>query len=138
MKYPILHAERDLSFHHGLKTLLSQSGEFEFAAHCSYLDSALFALDLYKPDILITGYHLVDEDSVLETFCEYRRTCLPGLKIIVLTELTSLDYMIHALISGVDGYIRKDATGEEIYKCIFDVFIGDTHIAIPNTSKEKQ
>ena len=108
----------------------------KFAAHCSHLDSALLALDLYKPDILITGYHLVDEESVLEIFCEYRRTCLPGLKIIVLTELTSMDYMINALISGVDGYIRKDAIGEEIYKCIFDVFIGDTHIAIPGQVKK--
>jgi len=136
MKYPILHAERDLTLHHGLKNLLSQSGEFEFAAHCSYMTSALLALDWYKPDILITGHHLEDEYNVVETFCEFRRTCFPGLKIIVLTDLKDMDPMINALIRGVDGYIRKDAPSEEIYKCIFDVFIGDSHIAISGQEKK--
>jgi DNA-binding NarL/FixJ family response regulator len=130
MKYPIVHAERDLRFHLGLKNLLTQNDEFQFSDHCCYLDAALQSLDQYKPKVLITGYHLYDERYVIKTFCEYRKACLPGLKIIVLTRHNDLDYMLDALISGVDGYLTKDAGDEEMLNCISSVARGRTHLSI--------
>ena len=138
MKYPIVHAERDILFHHGLKNLFSDNDEFDFVDHCCYLDSALKSLDHHKPRLLITGTHLYDERFVVESFCEYRRSCLPELKIIVLTSLNELDYLINSFLSGVDGYLTKDATAEEIFHCLLDVYIGDSHITIPPIKKENK
>ena len=137
MKYPIVHAERDIRFHLGLKNLLSQNKELEFSDHCCYLDAALHSLDLYKPKLLITGYHLYDERYVIKTFCEYRKACLPGLKIIVLTKYNDLDYMLDALINGVDGYLTKDAGDEEMFKCILSVAGEGTHLNIGQQVPDK-
>jgi DNA-binding NarL/FixJ family response regulator len=130
MKYPIVHAERDLRFHLGLKNLLAQNEEFQFSDHCCYLDAALQSLDQYKPKLLITGYHLYDERYVIKTFCQYRKACLPGLKIIVLTKHNDLDYMLDAMIHGVDGYLTKDASDEEMLKCILSIIAEGTHHSI--------
>ena len=138
MKYPIVHAERDLPFHKELKNLLSTCDDLLLANHFTHLDSTLQSLENYEPRLLITDAHLFDEDHVIEVLCQYRNACRPDLKIMVLTNEYSLEYVLHALTCKVDGYLTKDATLDEIYACILDVILGNTYISVPDQFKRSK
>ena len=69
--------------------------------------------------------------------------CLVGLisnkvsKIIVLTMVSSLDYFLNGLIKGVDAYLTKETTADDIYNCILDVSIGDRYLTVPDEVKRR-
>ena len=138
MKYPILHAERDFKFCEKLKKHLESFNEFEFVDQCCYLDAALQSLDKYQPSILITASKLLDETKVVESFCEYRDANLPNLKIIVLTSKEDADHFLNSIILGVEGYISKSCSNEEIYQCIKSVMEGDNYLGVPRQSIEQK
>ena len=138
MKYPILHAERDFKLCEKLKKYLESFNEFEFVDQCCYLDAALQSLDKYQPFILITASKLLDETKVVESFCEYRDASLPDLKILVLTSKEDADHFLNSIILGVEGYISKSCSNEEIYQCIKSVMEGDNHLGVPRQSIEQK
>ena len=138
MKYPILHADRDFKFCEKLKKYLSSFNEFEFVDQCCYLDAALQSLDKYQPAILITASKLLDETKVVESFCEYRDSNMPDLKIVVLTSKDDADHFLNSIITGVEGYISKSCNEEDIYHCIKTVMEGGNYFGVPRQSIEQK
>jgi len=130
MKYSIIHAERDFHFFEKLKTELAPYKEFQFVDHCCYFDAALQSLNTHQPNILITASKLLDETKAVEAFCEYRDMLLPDLKIIVLTSKEDIDHFLNSMIEGVQGYVAKSASTEEIYQCIHNVTNGENYFGM--------
>lgn len=130
MKYSIIHAERDFRFHESIKSSLSKYTEFDFIDHCCYFDAALQSLNTHQPGILITASKLLDETKAVEAFCEYRDMIMPNLKIIVLTSKEDLDHFLTSMVSGVQGYVAKSASTEEIYECLRSVANGENYLGI--------
>jgi DNA-binding NarL/FixJ family response regulator len=130
MKYQIIHAERDFRYHEKLKNALLPYPQFNFIDHCCYLDNVLQLLDKYLPTILLTASKLFDEAGVVEAFCHYRDVSMPQLKIIVLTSKDSMDHFLNSMIAGVDGYIAKSSSIEEIHECLQTVMDGDNYLGL--------
>lgn len=130
MKYQIIHAERDFRFHQKLKTAFASYPEFNFIDHCCYLDAALQLLETQQPSILITASKLYDETNVVEAFCNYRDAAMPHLKIIVLTSKENMDHFLNSVVAGVEGYIAKGSSAEEIYQCLQSIINGDNYLGI--------
>ena len=131
MKYSIIHAERDFRFYEKLKNALADYHDFEFVDHCCYLDSALQSLNAHHPCILITASKLYDEPKAVEAFCDHRDTFMPALKIIVLTSKDNLDHFLNSVASGVEGYLSKSCTTNEIYQCLHNIVNGDNYLGLP-------
>jgi DNA-binding NarL/FixJ family response regulator len=138
MKYSIIHAERDFRYSEKLKTALTESEEFEFVDQCCYLDSALQSLNAHPPDIIITASKLYDETKAVEALCEYRDSFMPGLKIIVLTSKDDLDHFLNSVAAGVEGYISKSCTTDEIQQCLHAIINGDNYLGLQRQAITKK
>jgi DNA-binding NarL/FixJ family response regulator len=130
MKYSIIHADRDFRFYEKLKNELAGHDEFEFLDHCCYFDSALQSLNTHDPLILITASKLYDEPKAVEAFCDYRDASMPNLKIIVLTSKDDLDHFLNSVAAGVEGYISKSCSTDEVYRCLYNVANGDNYLGL--------
>ena len=130
MKYQIIHADRDFRYHQKLKTALAAYADVHFLDHCCYLDSALQLLHTHRPSILLTASKLYDEPNVIEAFCTYRDAAMPDLKIIALTSKEDLDHFLNSIVAGVEGYIAKSCSFEEIHQCITNIMNGDNYLGV--------
>jgi DNA-binding NarL/FixJ family response regulator len=137
MSYRIVHADRSASFHNGVKRVFADNPNFDFVDHCGYLEQALESLDIYQPNLLLTASNLYDTRNAVQAFCGHRELYMPEMKIIVLTMVTSLDFLLNGLIKGVDGYLTKEATADDIFNCVLEVSIGDRYLTVPEEVKRR-
>jgi DNA-binding NarL/FixJ family response regulator len=132
MAVTILHADRFELFHKGLKNLLEQQSEgFNGIRLCSTEEETTEAIRQYVPDILITDCTLLPNTYVLPQICSFRDHMLPSMKIIVLTMNTSINYFNDGVELGVDGYLYKYNSTEEIYSCLKAVSQGKKYYLKP-------
>jgi DNA-binding NarL/FixJ family response regulator len=101
------------------------------------ISGASIGINTYEPDLLLTATNLYDTSNAVQAFCGHRELYMPEIKIIVLTMVSSLDYFLNGLIKGVDGYLPKEATADDIYSCVLDVSIGDRYLTVPDEVKRR-
>jgi DNA-binding NarL/FixJ family response regulator len=65
MSYRIVHADRSMLFHRGVKSLFAGDKDFEFVDHCSYLEQAFESLETHRPNLLLTATNLYDTRGIL-------------------------------------------------------------------------
>jgi two-component system NarL family response regulator len=88
------------------------------------------AIDLYrthKPDILLIDLRMPEVNG-LEAIAAIRQE-FPRSRIIVLTTYAADDEIVTALGAGAQGYLLKDAEGEETLAAIRAVHAGGRHLA---------
>jgi DNA-binding NarL/FixJ family response regulator len=135
MAVTILHADRFELFHEGLKSLLEQEFEgFKVIGLCSTEEETTEAIRQYAPAILITDCTLLPNTYVLPQICSFRDNMLPSMKIIVLTMHTSIHYFNDAMVLGVDGYLFKYNSADEICACLKAVYQGRKYCLKPEES----
>ncbi len=84
------------------------------------------ALD-FEPDIILMDLQLAGING-LETTAQIKRR-QPNVRIVLLTALRTEEHVRAALRSGVDGYILKDATAEELKACLRSVAAGKKYLS---------
>lgn len=84
------------------------------------------ALD-FEPDIILMDIQLAGING-LETSAQIKRR-QPHVRIVLLTAHKSEEQVRAALRSGVDGYILKDATAEELKACLRSVAAGRKYLS---------
>lgn len=76
-----------------------------------------------QPDVILMDLVMPNEDGI-EAIAEIKR-CMPSVKIIVLTTFGDEAKVNAAMEAGADGYLLKDADGEELLQAIHAVQEGD-------------
>jgi NarL family two-component system response regulator LiaR len=100
----------------GLRALLETQSDFEVIAECVNGEEALRLNAALHPDMLLLDLEMPVLDGV-ETIRRLRQTShIP--RIIVFTAFDNDERIIHAIQSGADGYLLKEAPREEIFKAI--------------------
>ena len=100
----------------GLRALLETQSDFEVIAECVNGEEALRLNAALHPDMLLLDLEMPVLDGV-ETIRRLRQTShVP--RIIVFTAFDNDERIIHAIQSGADGYLLKEAPREEIFKAI--------------------
>ncbi|MDQ2886314.1 MAG: response regulator transcription factor [Chloroflexota bacterium] len=100
----------------GLRALLETQNDFEVIAECVNGEEALRLNAALHPDMLLLDLEMPVLDGV-ETIRRLRQTShIP--RIIVFTAFDNDERIIHAIQSGADGYLLKEAPREEIFKAI--------------------
>jgi two-component system, NarL family, response regulator LiaR len=100
----------------GLRALLETQSDFEVIAECANGEEALRLNAALHPDMLLLDLEMPVLDGV-ETIRRLRQTShVP--RIIVFTAFDNDERIIHAIQSGADGYLLKEAPREEIFKAI--------------------
>jgi NarL family two-component system response regulator LiaR len=100
----------------GLRALLETQSDFDVIAECANGEEALRLNATLLPDMLLLDLEMPVLDGV-ETIRRLRQTShVP--RIIVFTAFDNDERIIHAIQSGADGYLLKEAPREEIFKAI--------------------
>ena len=122
MKNSILIVYNQILFAEGLKSLLVTSGNYTVKGIASSGLECLGLIDKNKPDILIINCNIseVSGIDILKIIKEHNM----GIKVIFLSAEFQVNKVIQALDCGVDGYLLKDTTFNQLLVAIETVLDG--------------
>lgn len=121
-KSRLLLADDHLIVREGLKMILEGDSRFQVVGEAANGDE-LYAQALEKkPDLIVSDLKMPGK-SVMEV-CRQAKEQLPDLKVVILTAFDESEALYHAIDAGVDGYIMKDSTPEQIVNTLVLVSMG--------------
>ena len=131
--YRIVIVEDQLLLRAGLRALLLQESDIEIAGETQTGDQAERMIATLLPDLVLMD-PTVSGISGIATIAQIKQ-CSPHVKILILTLHRADEYIQQSLRAGADGYILKDATGDELRTAIRSVLQGKTYLSpdISNT-----
>lgn len=103
----------------GLRQLLQLEPDLELAGEAATSADAMALLRGTKCDLVLLDVSLPDRSGV-DTL-KLIRSAYPGLAVLVLSAYPEEQYAINLLRAGANGYVKKDAAGEEIVRAIRSV-----------------
>lgn len=110
----------------GLKNLLNSQGSFSVINVFPDGSSLLEALKSEQPDVILLDINLPDI-SGLELISRIK-TLSPDTRIITLSVHNEYPVINSMLMQGVDGYVQKNAVGDEIVEAILAVMEGEQYL----------
>jgi DNA-binding NarL/FixJ family response regulator len=127
MNIRLLLVDDNILFRKGLAALLSLQPDLSVVGDLgSGKEAAQVAMSL-EPDILLIDIRLTGING-LDTAVQIKRR-LPQVKAIILTNSRTEDHVRAALHGGIDGYILKDASLEELMIAIRSVATGKKYLS---------
>ncbi len=100
----------------GLRALLETQPDFTVIAECANGEEILGVVSQLQPDMILLDLEMPVMDGV-ETIRRLSQHAYRP-RIIVFTAFDDDERIIHAIQSGADGYLLKDAPREDIFKAI--------------------
>jgi len=132
LKSQVLIAESHLLLRQHLRSLVNALPDFEVIGDCGDGEKALNRTLELKPDLLLMELFLPGL-SAMEATAQVKR-CLPKVRIAVLTSQKAAEYVRTALRAGVDGYILKDASYDELVGALRSIVTGKKFLS-PEVSR---
>ncbi|MEO5658486.1 MAG: response regulator transcription factor [Polaromonas sp.] len=122
MKHRIMIVEDHTLLREGLRSMISAIADFEVVAEARDGKEALRTALSVLPDLIMMDMSMPNMNGIEATIHIKRRN--PEIRIIALTVYKSEEYVREALKAGVDGYVLKDATYDELIVAIRSVLNG--------------
>lgn len=111
----------------GVKSILSKESDLEVVYTANQASDILEYLKQHTFDMLITDFSMPEMDGL--TLIRTVKRVLPGVKIIVLSMHDEVHLAKEILKSGVDGYVLKKDTQQELIKAIHEVKAGRVYLS---------
>ena len=111
----------------GLRALLSAVPNFEIVAEAGDGREAVRCVEKLGPDLLLMDLSM-PRMSGMDAISEIKKR-FPAIKIIALTVHKTEEYLMATLQAGVDGYVLKDATHDELVMAIHNVMAGKPYLS---------
>lgn len=126
MSIKVMLADDHALMREGIKHLLEFDGSIEVIAEANDGAECLEKLKSIKPDILLLDINMpiMNGLNVLEELKQRR----DDIKILMLTVHGEVEYLMHAIDVGADGYILKDSGSVELKQAIDTILSGDSYI----------
>lgn len=127
MNTKLLLLDENLLFRKGLSALLSQQNDLSVVDDCETGSEAVQASGMLEPDVIVMDIRLGNR-SGLEVAEQLKRRHTQ-IRILILTSARNEEYVRSALRAGIDGYILKDASLEELLIAIRSVARGKKYLS---------
>jgi len=111
----------------GLRALLSADPDFEIIGEARDGREAVRCVEKLGPDLLLMDLSM-PRMSGMDAISEIKKR-YPETKIIALTVHKTEEYLLSTLQAGVDGYVLKDATHDELVMAIHNVMAGKRYLS---------
>ena len=111
----------------GLKKLLEDDDMLEVIDTQSNVPDAIRSIDRHKPDLVITDYSMGDDDGL--SLIQKTRRLYPNMKFIMLSMHDEAHLVKEVLKEGVNGYVLKKDTKEELLAAIYSVRGGKMYLS---------
>jgi DNA-binding NarL/FixJ family response regulator len=127
MKIKILLIDDNVLFRKGLAALLALQPDISVMGDQDCSKDMLREMSGLKPDILLMDIRNLGVNG-LDTVAQIKRNC-HSLKVVLLTSLRTEDYVRAALRIGVDAYVLKNASVEELVMALRSVDAGKKYLS---------
>ncbi len=111
----------------GIKSLLSDCVKIEIVGELQNAYELLKLLNTVKPDIILLDISLPKMSGI--ELSKILSKDYPKIKKIILSMYTSEDFIFNALKTGINGYLPKNTTREELLKAIDEVYNGNEYFS---------
>jgi len=127
MSFRILLVDENDLFRKGLAALISAHPEFSIVGDLRSGKEAVQVSQAAEPDVVLMDIQLTGVNG-LDTVAQLKRR-QPHVRVILLTQLRTEDYVRAALRAGTDGYVLKDTTFEELLMALRSVAMGKKYLS---------
>lgn len=111
----------------GIRSLLQNEKNIEWAGHASNAASCLAYLHQQQPDVILMDINLPDKSGI--ELCKEVKGKYPSVFIIGLSTYNQLSFIQKMLDNGASGYVLKNATQQELMEAIETVARGKTYLS---------
>ena len=132
MSHSLLLVEANSLLRQGLHALLDAQGEFDVVGEARDGRDALNQIAARAPDLVLIDSQLQGSCGI-QTAVQIKRR-LPATRVIMLTQTKTRDCVRESLQAGVDGYVLKDASFEELLIALRSVALGKKYLS-PDVSQ---
>ncbi len=127
MKSKILMVDDHILFRKGLRALLGAHPDFTVVDDVGAGRDVLHEAVRLEPDIVLMDLHALGANG-LNTVAQFKRR-LSQVKTVLLTSLRTEEYVRAALGAGIDGYVLKTATLDELVMALGSVAAGKKYLS---------
>ena len=126
-KIEIIIADDHMMIREGLKQLLELDGTMKVIAEANDGEECLNLLNKkIHPDILLLDINMPKKNGI--EVLEYIKQNKIPVKVLILTVHNEVEYLLKAVDIGIDGYLLKDSSYDELKETIDVVISGNTYI----------
>ena len=126
-KIEIIIADDHMMIREGLKQLLELDGTMKVIAEANDGEECLNLLNKkIHPDILLLDINMPKKNGI-EVLEYIKQNKIPA-KVLILTVHNEVEYLLKAVDIGIDGYLLKDSSYDELKEAIDVVISGNTYI----------
>lgn len=126
-KIEIIIADDHMMIREGLKQLLELDGKMKVIAEANDGEECLNLLNKkIHPDILLLDINMPKKNGI--EVLEYIKQNKIPVKVLILTVHNEVEYLLKAVDIGIDGYLLKDSSYDELKEAIDVVISGNTYI----------
>ena len=126
-KIEIIIADDHMMIREGLKQLLELDGTMKVIAEANDGEECLNLLNKkIHPDILLLDINMPKKSGI--EVLEYIKQNKIPVKVLILTVHNEVEYLLKAVDIGIDGYLLKDSSYDELKEAIDVVISGNTYI----------
>ena len=126
-KIEIIIADDHMMIREGLKQLLELDGTMKVIAEANDGEKCLNLLNKkIHPDILLLDINMPKKNGI--EVLEYIKQNKIPVKVLILTVHNEVEYLLKAVDIGIDGYLLKDSSYDELKEAIDVVIFGNTYI----------
>ena len=126
-KIEIIIADDYMMIREGLKQLLELDGTMKVIAEANNGEECLNLLNKkIHPDILLLDINMPKKNGI--EVLEYIKQNKIPVKVLILTVHNEVEYLLKAVDIGIDGYLLKDSSYDELKEAIDVVISGNTYI----------
>lgn len=121
-------ADDHILLREGLKNLLESESDFQIVAEAGDGTECLNKLVTYAPDLLILNMDMPKKNG-LEVLNELNQRGKRKTKILIITGCKDMIYFSKAYHLGIEGYLFKDSSYEELKKAIHSIIAGEIYLS---------
>ena len=126
-KIEIIIADDHMMIREGLKQLLELDGTMKVIAEANDGEECLNLLNKkIHPDLLLLDINMPKKNGI--EVLEYIKQNKIPVKVLILTVHNEVEYLLKAVDIGIDGYLLKDSSYDELKEAIDVVISGNTYI----------
>ena len=125
--YNIVLADDHVLLRDGIKRIIEESQDLRIVAEASDGFELLRVLKQYDVDMVLLDISMPGLRGI-EAAREIKISH-PDIKVLILTMHKKKEYVRHAFSAGADGYLLKDATGDELFDAIGAIRNGENYVS---------
>lgn len=126
-KIEIIIADDHMMIREGLKQLLELDGTMKVIEEANDGEECLNLLNKkIHPDILLLDINMPKKNGI--EVLEYIKQNKIPVKVLILTVHNEVEYLLKAVDIGIDGYLLKDSSYDELKEAIDVIISGNTYI----------